>query len=987
MRLVELRLKRSPGIRDPFALQPSAGVNLVTGPNGIGKSSVCRALQALLWPETVRLDPFHAEAEFDLEGRRITVSRQDKDSPVWNGTRPDTGPDHLGGRYRLGVLDLLDPNPKADPLALEIRRHMAGGFDLEAVRREMFTAETGISAKSAWTKADALVHQLDQEQKRLAAEQDHLNRLRQTRDLAGQARDRMAVLEMVRDLAAQSLTHEEAVARLQDMPAAAESVRAEDPDKITRLRLLEGELDQRIESRSASLDAQRREWDRLTEAGLRSDDLSLDLLRKKQEDLSRLAADLRLAERDAQDERLAEILAEEPPRTAMWPYVVAFVIGAGLFAAGLFADLPGNLWKQIFAGVGIALATVGIWGGLARPRDPGQTALIQEKKRELARKQDLLESCGRQWSVALADFNAALQPADLPAVTDATAALQAVEEIESSRARRRELQGLRDDEEFQLERDRKDLAERRAEISTLLARLALPDSRDSDAEVARLLELKPAFDETLQERNEAAQAMERLRRKIAAGRSWLRDQEGPDLPAAALDELIAHENELAGHLRSLDEEIARIDAVIKHTSEGHGLQQATAVRETACSALADVRQNRREAALGHLLLDHVARSHERESRPRVLEEARALFGLFTGHRYELKMAAQSQGEDRFVAVPDDSVQELELDQLSDGTRAQLLLAVKLAFITVEESGARPPVFLDDSLTSADPERFALVAASLGRLADRQGRQVFYLTPNPADAAAFGRALADAGLPAAHHIDLARIRGLAGAADPADLNPANLPANILAPDPAGMTAAAYAEALLAPRPDPWEPAGALHVLHLLSEDLDLVRRLVDGGAANLKRFATVRDTLITAGEISETEAALIEARGDVWDAWLDCWRIGRARPVTRRFLKNSAAVSKTYLDQVVAVLDNRAGDGAALLEALEAKDVKGFRAQKIDQLRAELEEAELLDPRPLRTEDELLAHVLNRVAPLMAADLLDMPKVRTLALTFAKIIEN
>ena len=44
----------------------------------------------------------------------------------------------------------------------------------------------------------------------------------------------------------------------------------------------------------------------------------------------------------------------------------------------------------------------------------------------------------------------------------------------------------------------------------------------------------------------------------------------------------------------------------------------------------------------------------------------------------------------------------------------------------------------------------------------------------ADAAAFQRALAAAGLPAAHHLDLAEIRGLAGAADPSLLDPDNLP---------------------------------------------------------------------------------------------------------------------------------------------------------------------------------------------------------------------
>ena len=320
-------------------------------------------------------------------------------------------------------------------------------------------------------------------------------------------------------------------------------------------------------------------------------------------------------------------------------------------------------------------------------------------------------------------------------------------------------------------------------------------------------------------------------------------------------------------------------------------------------------------------------------------------------------------------------------------RHQLLLAVKLAFITTGEEGARPPIFLDDSLTSADPERFAAAAVSLGRLSHQEERQVFYLTPNPADAAAFQHALADAGLPAAHHIDLAEVRGLEGAVNPTLLDPANLPDDTMAPDPKDMTAEEYATALRVPRPDPWARRGALNIWYLADDDLDLIRRLIDGNATTWARFGKTRDTLVTAGQITTAEAAGVEAVGEMWNAWRDGWRIGRARPVTRSFLKESEAVSMAYMEQVTAVLEECDWDGARLLRAIEEKKVKGYRAHKLAQLRQELEDAGLLDPRAPLTDDELITHTLERVSPLLASGCLDMQKVRTRALTFARLVAS
>ena len=988
MRLNRLRLLRAPGIRNPFTFEPSEGINLVTGPNGVGKSTICRAVRSLLWPDTVLQEPFEAEAEFELGNERLLVSRRDRDIPKWDGgQRPNLGPDHLADRYLLGVPDLLQPGPGTDPLAREIRKHMAGGFDLGTLRDTLFPTRTGRAENSDLKTARGDVTRLKSEQQSLAMEQDRLEDLIKERDLAGAAQGRQAVLESLRELIRLNAAHNEAASSLEKLPPACAHVRPEDPGKLEILRSQERDYLQKIKDRTAALATIGEELDDLESSGGPSSDLSLGLLRKKLETLVDRGRDVRHARESAGGPHLDQVLADASAKPGLFSVIAMLVVGAALIAAGNLLPLPGPWLRWVFVAFGGGAGGAGIWGLVNYFRGAGQARIALEKKQEIAHKKDRLAGCRTGMDEALAGFNAKLESAGIASVSDADEAAQRLEDLSNRLDRINSLEDARKNNGDFLDRERGDLDRVRGEVKAMLDRLDLDEGPAADAEVSRLLDLLPRFEETVRDRDDSAREIDRLTKRLADGANLLHDGETPAMSTGKLADLIDIEKQRAAELVALIDEINRIQLKIDQTRQGSDLQEALAAAGSAMVALEEVRQANRESDLGKLLLDHVERRHEKESRPRVLAKAEEYFSLFTGGLYGLEMAGQGDGADRFLARAEDTDKPLELDELSDGTRAQLLLAVKLAFMTVGEEGARPPIFLDDSMTSADPERFAAAAASLGRLAAEEGRQIFYLTPNPTDAAAFQRALAEGGLAAARHIDLARVRGAESTVDSSLLDPANLPANVMAPDPAGMSPTEYAAALMVPRPDPWAPRGALHVFYVLSENLDLVRRLVDGNGPTLNRFEKSRDTLVTAAAITDNEATLTAAGGELWNAWLDGWRLGRARPVTSEFLKESAAVSGKFLESVTAALEDCGWDGARLLKAIEAKKVKGFRVNKLGQLRQELEDADLLAHGKPLTDDELLTHTRDRVAPLLATNILDMKKVRTMALTFSRLVQT
>ena len=486
-----------------------------------------------------------------------------------------------------------------------------------------------------------------------------------------------------------------------------------------------------------------------------------------------------------------------------------------------------------------------------------------------------------------------------------------------------------------------------ADLARWRTRLSLAPDGVEDDQVAVLAGQYPAW-------REAADARDAARAALAA-RMDAADPELVALPREVTSGRLAAAEGAPERATELLQRITTVDTELRAARAGRGLEQALAVRDRAAERLVDERSLARRASLADWLLADLREQHAATTQPVVLENAAALLRRFTNGRHRLELLGGTGADAGFAAVDEQTGQRQPLAELSDGTRAQLLLAVRLAFITAMEDGRPLPLFLDEALTTTDLDRFASMCVALTELAREQGRQIFYLTSQPGDAGAWRQAVARSGLPEPHLIDLAAVRRLAGAATAEQLAPGAPPA-VPEPGPGGLEA--WRRDVGVPPFDPRLDAAAQHIDWLLLDDAGLEHRLVVAGAARVGPMLASAADLVDAHVFDTATEARLRERAWAMTAFIAAWRLGRGRTVTPDDIDASRAVSGLMRGPVLALLERVDGDAAAL--AANIGDVPRIRDKVTEGLLDHLRGIGALDEREILTETAVLTRVLGEL---------------------------
>lgn len=403
--------------------------------------------------------------------------------------------------------------------------------------------------------------------------------------------------------------------------------------------------------------------------------------------------------------------------------------------------------------------------------------------------------------------------------------------------------------------------------------------------------------------------------------------------SAEIDELEREKGDasaLAEEEEELSDQISRINQKIDDAKEEHDLEDALAERESARSELEERRQQDLQSMVGQALSDVVHGRTRNQDLPAVFERADERFRQITTDRYHLDLARE---DGTFRVVTDDG-RRLGLSQLSGGTKVQLLLAVRIAFVERQEQGTKLPLVLDETLANSDDVKAQSVIEAVRTICS-EGRQVFYLTAQSDEVAKWQSLLRGTDTDLVLH-ELSGEEATAGwelqqgGGDGATSS--GRPSRPALPDPSGMTHADLKEVLDVPR---WGPRNSVQTLALwyLTTDTALLHQAAETSYRTWGQLSSLaeRDALPLIG-LTEDEYQRMEALSRAVAAWRDAWLIGRGEPVGRPALEETSAVSENFIDRVADLAEEVDGQAERILEELRSGSVKRFRSGKIEDLR-------------------------------------------------------
>jgi uncharacterized protein YhaN len=194
----------------------------------------------------------------------------------------------------------------------------------------------------------------------------------------------------------------------------------------------------------------------------------------------------------------------------------------------------------------------------------------------------------------------------------------------------------------------------------------------------------------------------------------------PALAQAAAVDVQAHENALVPTLQAAN--LAR--TAFEQLDDSDAVAVAREAMELASASYADALLPWARLRLAQALLRQAADRYAERAQAPMLTQAQMYFSGITAGRYP-RLVIDGEGDHPVLLAVRDDGSRIRLDGMSEGTRDQLYLALRLAALGLQrESGCDMPLILDDVLMTSDDERATHILQALMRFAEQSQVLVF-----------------------------------------------------------------------------------------------------------------------------------------------------------------------------------------------------------------------------------------------------------------------
>ncbi len=276
--------------------------------------------------------------------------------------------------------------------------------------------------------------------------------------------------------------------------------------------------------------------------------------------------------------------------------------------------------------------------------------------------------------------------------------------------------------EEEIKQTQQDTNELNSEIQNILHSVGLTTEEEFEIQASHLEELR-----SLQKKKQNLEDTLQFLARDKSLKEFMQEFEGLELPIMQYQKTQLEE-ELQKYQQdeeNLNTEIAERKAKMQYLESSNTLtelqEEKVSLEEENIQAL----QEYLTYALAHSFIQQAKQNYEKEKQPELIKIASEIFSRITDNKW---INITSSMEDNTLYLNPKQGVPITPDKLSQGTREQLYLSLRLAYIKNAEKYKEPlPLIMDDILVNFDATRANQTAKAFAEFTDNNSHQILFFT--------------------------------------------------------------------------------------------------------------------------------------------------------------------------------------------------------------------------------------------------------------------